>query len=156
MAGELDSAQVSAAVRRRQLGDILLLAIAMFASGVITYHGSIWLAASPPVIYHAARGPMEAVAPGSVMVLEYKQSRNRTCPADIYGWWIRSDTGAADIRLPMVSGGYSKVSDDPYWQAVVLNAPPHAGEFEYRATLIHRCANGIFVTETPPVPVVVR
>jgi hypothetical protein len=133
----------------------ILIAMAVI-SATVAYQAREWFEAVPPVKYIEARGPTEAVEAGSVVVLEYKQTRNRSCPADIYGWWIRRDIDAADQRLPMVHGGYSRVSEVPYWQPVVLNAPVYAGDYEYRANLIHFCDNGTFVTVTPPVLVSVK
>jgi hypothetical protein len=111
----------------------------------------------PPVEYADVRvvtpQPVEA---DTQILVEYKQRRNRACPSDIYGWWIDLHYGTADMRLPMVHGGYSLVADDWYWQAVKLMAPPRAGNWQYRVNIISFCEQGTYVSVPPAVRVTVQ
>lgn len=110
----------------------------------------------PPVHYQDVRlATSGKIFPSTEIIIEYLQVRNRPCPSDIYGWWIDVQTNIADVRLPLVHGGYSPVSAEPYWQPVKLVSPPREGEWIYKSNIISFCSDRTYIQVTPPVKVVV-
>lgn len=131
--------------------DILALTAMCAMAAASTWVALEWISDRPPVEYRAARVvTTQPVRPQQQVTIEYEQRRNRPCPSDIYAWWVDRDRMTADIRLPLVHGGYSQVSDSWYWQPVHLIAPHLAGSWQYRVNMIAFCQDGIFVL-VPPV-----
>lgn len=122
-----------------RMTSLVLPMIAALVAGVV---GTlVYQASTPkpkgPITFHS----ITVVAEPDVLVLTVTAQRHEVCPADITDFIVNADTGEAVHRFPIVSGGYSPVSDVPNTYPVRIPRPDlEPGRYLIRSVISHHCA----------------
>jgi hypothetical protein len=91
------------------------------------------------------------VRPGDELRIVYLAKVNKQCPSDIRGFIVAED-GTVPVRLPVVSGGYTKPSDTIIEIPVTIKLPLRAdagledlktGHYKYRSIVTRYCYDGV-------------
>ena len=91
------------------------------------------------------------IKPGDELKLVYKAKVNKQCPSDIRGFIVAPD-GTVPIRMPVVTGGFTKPSDNIIEIPVSIMVPKESdaglkplesGTYKYRVSVTRYCPDGV-------------
>ena len=84
--------------------------------------------------------------PGEFITFNVVASRNRVCPAMIYGYWRAGDDPTHAFHRARIAGGYTAVSErmvNPITIPIPLNAPPGSVTYDWLMESI--CEDGVWI-----------
>lgn len=130
------------------LAAIVFLVTLPFVDSVMRWY--YWT--QPAITWHGAAVKTPVVRPGENLEIVYHAVIQKQCPADIRGFIIAPD-GNALVRLPAISGGYTKPTDGRVTEIPVTIRIPSfsdaglpqykSGEYIYRTLVTRYCASGV-------------
>lgn len=123
------------------------VAWALLAASWIAWGAAQLVRPGPPVVHAGVTVETPTVAAGEKAQFIYHILRNRTCPAQIHGFWL-NPKGEAIVRMAPVPGGYGKVGD-VYTPVAITTPANYIGPACYRSSSYHSCEDGNYVTTSP-------
>lgn len=147
-------------VKKHLLPATVALILFMVALPIVEKVFNWYFKSFPAIEWVSGKALTPTVEPGGELRIVYTAVVNKSCPADIRSFIIGPD-GTVPVRMPIVSGGYTKPSDDVREIKVSIKIPEHSdpglsdfitGPYIYRTMITRYCPDGVEQdTEVPDV-----